>query len=208
VTKMDVNQLTNSHSRKTLEQILNSSEFTQNQVSENLQEFFRNLEFGGHYTVGNTEALLTVSEVLIGAAGIILVVYFFRSLGSMGKLMVKEVNAKDTIQTVEVRSIAVGLLQEAEKMAVAGEFRRALRNIYLSVLWELDSRQLIIYKAAKTNSEYYQEISQRAADLKELFRSLVTLFDYKWYGLEKCTKEDVQKGRELYDAMLKGDAHA
>lgn len=207
---MDVNQLTNSHARKTLEQILNGNEFTQDRFSENLQDFFRHLfaNYGGHYTIDNTDALLTISEILIAAAGVILAVYFFRSLGSVGKFIVKEANVKDTAETVEVRAKTAELLLEAEKMARAGEFRRALRDIYLSVLLELDNRHLITYKPAKTNSEYYQEISQKASNLKELFRLMANLFEYKWYGLEKCTKEDFQKGRELYDAMLKGDVHA
>lgn len=207
---MDVNQLTNGQARKTLEQILNGNEFMPDRFSETLQDFFRHLlgNYGGNYTPGNTDDLLTISEILIAVVGIILAVYFFRSLGPVGKFMVKEAKAKDTAETVEVRAKTADLLREAEKMAGAGEFRRALRDIYLSVLLELDNRRLIAYKPAKTNREYYQEIGQKAANLKELFLALANLFEYKWYGLEKCTKEDFQTGRELYDAMLKGDVHA
>ncbi len=203
---MAVNALTNEQARKTLEQILNTPEFTQRRLLDDFIELIRKLlkNAGVNENLEGTGLLL---EGLVFLAGLILAIYLARAAAPFWKIMVRDVKNEQVLQPGYIRPTPAGLLLEAEKNALQGDFRNALREIYLSLLMELDIRRLITYEAAKTNSEYLQEIGLRAAGLKELFQSMVNLFEYKWYGLENCGREDFQKGRELYAALLKDGPH-
>ncbi|MBP2642550.1 MAG: hypothetical protein H6Q67_437 [Firmicutes bacterium] len=206
---MAVEQLTNEQARKTLEHILQTDEFSQNHLLEQIRDFIRHLFAGtdpGRVREGTTGAGF-VFEGLLVLGGIILIVYLIRTVAPFWNTMVKNVECEKSVEQVLTRSTSAEILIRAEKEASQGEYRRALRDLYLAVLMELDHRGLIRYQAAKTNSEYLREISKKAANLKEPFRSMVNLFEYKWYGLEKCSSEDFQKGRELYTALLKDGSH-
>lgn len=73
-----------------------------------------------------------------------------------------------------------GLVQEA---TAAGDFRRAVRLLYLKTLKALAARALIAWQPEKTNHEYLRELEERPqADLAASFSRLTYLFEYIWYG--------------------------
>jgi Domain of unknown function (DUF4129) len=206
---MAVGALSNDQARQTLAQILDSSEFTQARLFGQLEDFIRHLFenvnlTGIHGNIGGIGRLLMVLIVL---AGLILIIYLVRKVAPFWRIMVQDVQDATVSELAYLRPTPGNLLMEAEKKALKDDFRGALRDMYLSILLEMDNRQWIAYEAAKTNSEYLREISQKAADLEEPFRAMMNLFEYKWYGLEACAREDFQKGRELYATLLKGGSH-
>lgn len=200
-----MSSLTNDQARKTLDQILDTPEFTQSRQLGHLEDLIRrlleSLGFDGlDRSMGYIGSLLAVFIVL---AGSIIIIYLTRMLAPFWKTMTPEVTEKKEWATQHIRPDPAGLLAEAEKKASQGDYRHALRYAYLSLLIEMDNRRLITYSTAKTNSEYLRRISQKAAGLAGPFRSFVDLFECKWYGLEVCGKEDYQKGMELYSALLR-----
>ncbi|MCL6477255.1 MAG: hypothetical protein K6T65_02445 [Peptococcaceae bacterium] len=199
-------QLTNEQARKTLDQILNTPEFYQARRLGYFEDLIRQLmeNFG---FVGNIDGIGTLLEVIIVLAGFILIIYLARMAIPFWKIMTPDVQGEKPSETAHIRPVPADLMIEADKMASQGHYRHALRYMYLSLLMEMDNRRLITYGSAKTDSEYLRGISQKAAGLKGLFRSMVDLFECKWYGLEDCGREDFQKGRELYAALLKEASH-
>jgi hypothetical protein len=70
---------------------------------------------------------------------------------------------------------------EAEALAARGEYREALRRIYLAVLVALHRRRAIEYERHRTNWEYLRGF-RGAAAAKAVFRALTQAFDFAWYG--------------------------
>ncbi|MFW5636866.1 MAG: DUF4129 domain-containing protein, partial [Thermodesulfobacteriota bacterium] len=77
-----------------------------------------------------------------------------------------------------------------------GDYRLALRAIYLSTLSHLADHGLISIAKYKSNREYETELVRRAHDREELTRRFsenVTRFDTAWYGLGKVSAQDLDR---------------
>jgi hypothetical protein len=72
-------------------------------------------------------------------------------------------------------------LREAESLSQQGDYRMAVRYLYLSALLMLDERGLIAYDRTRTNREYLRTISHRP-ELASTLREVVDVFDRVWYG--------------------------
>jgi hypothetical protein len=205
-------ELSNGHARKALEQILSAPEFGRAnpiaQIEGLLTRLLDQITFHGvHLAMGGIGVWLLALIILIGLAGLILIIYLVRSVVPFWNLLIPDARERLPARAAVEQPTPAGILAEAEKMASEGNFRGALRDIYLAMLLELGNRRLLTWGTAKTNSEYLREIGQKAEDLEDPFRALVNLFEFKWYGLENCAEEDFQTGRKLYAALLRGGAH-
>lgn len=74
-------------------------------------------------------------------------------------------------------------LQEAEAHAQGGDYRRAVRFLYLSTLLLLEERGLLRFDRSRTNREYLRSVADRPELLKTL-QSIVDVFDRVWYGFQ------------------------
>lgn len=73
--------------------------------------------------------------------------------------------------------------------ARAGDFRTAVRKLYISLLYELSERNLIELEDSATNHEYLNKVS-RFSVLAAPMRYLTDRFDYVWYGMFPSSDED------------------
>ena len=76
--------------------------------------------------------------------------------------------------------------------AQKGDFRRALRALYLASLAFLSRRELLRLAVHKSNGDYVREVTRRAASLPDViasFREAATTFDGAWYGRREVTRE-------------------
>lgn len=76
---------------------------------------------------------------------------------------------------------AQAALQEAETLSRGGDYRTAVRYLYLSTLLLLDERNLLRYDRTQTNREYLIRLADHP-ELSETLRSIVDVFDRVWYG--------------------------
>jgi len=200
--------LTNEQARKTLAQILNTAEFSQARMLQQFEEYLRKVfAHQPYWAQGNIGVAGRLVLAFMVLAGIILIIYLLREVFPFWKILVKDAQNEEVLQPVFQRSPPHDWLLAAEEKAGQGDFRGALRGIYISALLEMDDRRLISYDPTKTNSEYLREMDEKAADLMAPFKSLVKLFECKWYGLEHCGREDFQKGKALFAVLLKDGAH-
>ena len=72
-------------------------------------------------------------------------------------------------------------LDQAGEIARGGDYRTAMRYLYISALLWLDERNLLRYDRALTNREYLEHLRDNAA-LRERLRPVVETFDRVWYG--------------------------
>lgn len=91
-------------------------------------------------------------------------------------------------------------LDDAAPLAAAGDFRSALRLVYLAALLELDERELIRFDRTGTNWEYLAALRSRP-DIDATLRPVTMLFDRKWYGHEPAAESDYVRFLDAYRAI-------
>jgi hypothetical protein len=89
---------------------------------------------------------------------------------------------------VELDAAAAGELltadtafKKAQGLADAGDYRTAVRYLYLSSLLMLDERGLLRYDRSQTNREYLRSVAH-LPQLAALLREVIEVFDRVWYG--------------------------
>ena len=83
----------------------------------------------------------------------------------------------------------------AKELADRGEFRLALRALYLSILSHLAENEMITIAKHKSNRDYKRELGRRGHEregLLAVFSENVKVFDRSWYGMHKVTQEDLE----------------
>lgn len=74
----------------------------------------------------------------------------------------------------------INFIEEIEKAVGNGNYRLAVRLLYLRSLKLLSDRELIHWQPDKTNQAYVDELADQ--DRKEQFKVLTLQFEYIWYG--------------------------
>lgn len=78
---------------------------------------------------------------------------------------------------------AQAALQRAQALSRAGDYRTAVRYLYLSALLLLDERGLLRYDRSLTNREYLRRVADKP-ELARHLREVVEVFDRVWYGYQ------------------------
>lgn len=83
-------------------------------------------------------------------------------------------------------------LNRAETLSKQGDYRSAVRFLYISALLILDERGLLFYDRTKTNREYLRNVADNAR-IAGLLRDVITVFDRVWYGFQPMDEETYQR---------------
>jgi len=75
-------------------------------------------------------------------------------------------------------------LRLAHDLSQTGDFRSAVRYLYMSSLISLEERGLLRHDRSKTNREYLRMLANRP-DLADILREVVEVFDRVWYGFQR-----------------------
>lgn len=86
-------------------------------------------------------------------------------------------------------------LDRAQTEARSGDYRTAVRYLYLSSLLWLDERKLVRYDRSLTNREYLQEARANPA-LHDRLAPVVNTFDRVWYGHRDLEEQDFRAYEE------------
>lgn len=82
-------------------------------------------------------------------------------------------------------------LKRAQDLSQGGDYRSAVRYLYLSTLLLLEERGLLSYDRTKTNREYLQSVSGYP-ELETTLGYVVEVFDRVWYGYQPLEDRDYQ----------------
>ncbi len=82
--------------------------------------------------------------------------------------------------TDDLNLSAQSAFDNAERDAAQGDFRNAVRYLYLSALLSLDERDLLRFDRSKTNREYLRSIA--GSEFAPTLHSVIDVFDRVWYG--------------------------
>lgn len=97
-------------------------------------------------------------------------------------------------------SVPKHALDDAAKMASSGDFRAALRFVYLAILLRLDERDLIRFDRTGTNWEYLS-ILRKHNQVHDTLKPITIAFDRKWYGHEPAGDIDYQSFVRAYELV-------
>ncbi len=157
--------------------------------------------FGGMFGQGSGASVLFLVLIVIAVgSAVILAVRMLRGRGS-----VKKSDKRRTVLGEEIEAGVTSAELAAAALAAArvGDFRTAMRKLYISLLYELAERDLIEIEAQVTNREYLARISRFAA-LAISMRYLTDRFDYFWYGMFPSSEADFKEYMERYSEAMEG----
>ncbi|HEX8722421.1 MAG TPA: DUF4129 domain-containing protein [Pyrinomonadaceae bacterium] len=106
-------------------------------------------------------------------------------------------------ERLEADQTAADLLEEAERLARAGDLRGAIRKAYVALLCELGDRGVVRLAQHKTNRDYLSAVRRAAAP--GLYTEMLPLtfdFEVHWYGLRDASDSDWQSFRERCRRVL------
>jgi hypothetical protein len=94
-------------------------------------------------------------------------------------------------ERLEADQTAADLLDDAERLARAGDLRGAIRKAYVALLCELGDRGIVRLARHKTNRDYLDAV-RRAAPTRLYTEMLPLTFDFElhWYGLQDASDSD------------------
>jgi len=92
-------------------------------------------------------------------------------------------------EEVEANATPRDLANSAMEAAARGDYRRAMRGLYIALLFDMTERRLIELDESATNREYLARVSRFQA-LAAPMRYLTERFDYFWYGMFPSTEAD------------------
>lgn len=156
----------------------------------------------------------TLGYSVLCLAAFVLAAMFFKLLRTPRKKGLRKpvVQALSVIPDMEGESIKADDLPEDEWVKIAhglmaaGNYRPALRALYLAGLSHLAEKRIIIIELSKSNRDYEREVRMRAAPsavgLREAFEQNSRIFEKIWYGLHEVTKETVDDFTSNHERIM------
>lgn len=140
---------------------------------------------------------LSIAWVIAIAGGLMIAAVLFLMLRGLRRNVVAEASAGDD---PEANLTARGALDQASGLARGGDYRTAVRFLYLSALLWLDERNLLRYDRALTNREYLERLRANPA-LRARLAAVVDTFDQVWYGHVPIDAETFARYQEQVEAL-------
>ncbi|MBU7006827.1 DUF4129 domain-containing protein [Phosphitispora fastidiosa] len=137
--------------------------------------------------------------LLLSVAGLLFLVYFAAS--RVSRVFFPDRAAAGQESAEPGGTDYNGFRETASRYADAGDYREAVRYLYLSLLMFLDGQQLIQFRMSKTNLDYLGELRKSSAD-SDRFTGAANFFERKWYGMENCTDTDYREFRAMYLSLV------
>lgn len=95
---------------------------------------------------------------------------------------------------------AAQALQHAELDSQRGDYRSAVRYLYLSTLLLLEEHGLLRYDRSRTNREYLRSLAGKP-ELLDTLQSVVDVFDRVWYGFQPLDEAGYAQYEQQVNAL-------
>lgn len=120
--------------------------------------------------------------LIVTAVFLFLLSLFFISRG-LSRSLVREAELATEESRGDELLTSKGAFRRAENLSMQGDYRNAIRYLYLSSLLVLDEQGVMHYDRSRTNREYLRSLSSRP-ELSKSLRDVIEVFDRVWYGFE------------------------
>ncbi|GAB6096266.1 hypothetical protein JCM14469_25190 [Desulfatiferula olefinivorans] len=184
-------------------------------IADWLRKLFPPLDGDGSMDTGpsgRSGSLRMVLYALSALFVLFLIVFLFRMVRNRGKKMPGPV-ATEAQVTVDLNDDSVSAddlppdswSRLAHTLMDQGDFRPAMRALYLGTLARLSEQQLLFLARYKSNRDYLDELSRRGHDHPERvhgFADSVSRFEGVWYGMHSVSRDDVLDFARIQERIL------
>jgi len=105
-------------------------------------------------------------------------------------------NSENEYEVSEENIHQIDFKNQIDEAVQLGEFRKAIRLLYLYALKQLSDKQLIEWESGKTNHDYLYELKTQS--IKNTFTDLGYYFEFTWYGNFKADKAIYDQTFDLF----------
>lgn len=126
------------------------------------------------------------SDTMLVILSLLLVVVFFFVFRTLFVDFAREAKLKEAEEDEPLTSEAA--FNRAQQLSKGGDFRAAVRYLYLSTLLILDERGVMRYDRSKTNREYLRSVAN-SPELSKPLEDVIEVFDNVWYGYHSLDEE-------------------
>ena len=178
-----------------------------NWISDLIDRFFpSNTEGGGLPIPGQ---LIAWAVVIIGGIGIVFALsYWLQRI--FGSFVTDSTGRQHNVDGNGIPLTAMQARQQATQLAQSGNYREAVRSLYLSSLLSMEESGVIRYDRSLTNREVLNQVQARAATdgdaadgdaVEEHLRPVVETFDAVWYGVREPDVETFESYEQEIDGL-------
>jgi len=129
-------------------------------------------------------------KILYWSLGIGAITFFIFKVVRMNRLAMfandSSMSNAYKIDTEDIHTIAFD--EAIDEALEKGNYRLAIRLLYLQNLKLLADRSMIVWQPNKTNTDYHRELSNE--NLQQAFKNATNIFEYAWYGSHTVLKDD------------------
>lgn len=138
--------------------------------------------------------------VIIVGFVIVIILYLNSSNVKLFRKKISKTNIEEEeLSTEDI--FAINYQKEIDKAAASGNYRLAIRLMFLRVLRNMTDNNIIRYKQDKTNLDYLMELHPTVY-YKNFFR-ITRSYEYAWYGLFPVSEEAYVLIRKDFDQFEK-----
>jgi hypothetical protein len=161
---------------------------------ESILDFFERVIF-------RTGTMIYEGRTLLKIAGVIIFILSLLFIArGLSRSLVREAQlAAEDDENNELLT-SKGALKRAETLSMQGDYRTAIRYLYLSSLLVLDEQGLMRYDRSRTNREYLRSVSSKP-ELAKPLQDVIDVFDRVWYGFEGVDEQTYQSYVERVDEL-------
>ena len=128
---------------------------------------------------------------------ILVLIYAVRSIFAD---FISEANLNENGNGFDKALTSDSAFERAQSLSRDGEYRSAVRYLYLSCLLLLDERGLLRYDHSKTNREVLRSVSD-SPELAGPLQDVVEVFDNVWYGYHTLDEESFRHYSERVEEL-------
>ncbi len=184
--------------------ILSREEFNYTPETENVlqrlwQDFNRQLRelLARFLELTGLSGVLPTALNVVGAVALAFVIYY----AIRGLIADFSASSRLADEGLEGEFLTADLaLKRAEELSTGGDYRTAVRYLYLSSLLLLEERGLLRYDRSLTNREYLRTIAHQPR-LTAVLRQVIDVFDRVWYGFQPISKESYEAFARQVDSL-------
>ncbi len=198
--------------RSAVKMLKEAKEFVWNKIKEWLKPE-RDPHGVGKDNAVNRKTMLALIVMIVALIASGVLVYFLRR--TRGRVVAAQAVTAVAPVNLADESLTADRLPEAEWLAMAdewmekGDFRMALKALYLAALNYLSSQDLVSIRRWKSGFDYRSELARRARakpDLPSAFDRSVEIFERGWYGrhaVDRAMAESLAAGLNRMRASAK-----
>jgi len=171
-----------------------------------LEKLFGNIKFDPNFLQGKASGTVTLVKIVV-VCFIAVIIVLLIIIGIKTFLRISSNKKIDDEDYDEIESFIENTdapRELAQRYESEGNFRLAFRYLYIALLINLNTREIIHIEKAKTNRQYLKEIRENEPKIIDNFIPFTEAFAFYWYGKRTIDKEKLSAWNIVYNSLYEG----